>query len=163
MEIRDAVATDAEAIVAIYNHYVLNTEISFEEAAVTGQEMARRIAEVQDGELPWLVLEDNGVLAGYAYATKWRVRHAYRFSVECSVYLAPACARKGYGTAIYTALFERLRSAGRQIAIGGIALPNASSIALHEKMGFEKVAHFQQVGFKFNRWIDVGYWQMNLA
>ncbi|MFC0167330.1 arsinothricin resistance N-acetyltransferase ArsN1 family B [Pseudoduganella danionis] len=163
MIIRDAVADDAPAIVAIYNHYVLTTSISFEEQAVTAAEMQQRIADVQRGGLPWLVVEVDGVLAGYAYATKWRVRHAYRFSVESSVYLAPDTAGKGLGTALYQQLLARLTAGGYHLVIGGIAQPNPASVALHEKMGFEKVAQFREVGFKFGRWIDVGYWEKTLA
>ena len=163
MQIRDAVADDARAIAAIYNPFIADTTISFEEAPVTDAVMAQRIADVQAGGLPWLVAERDGAVLGYAYATKWRVRHAYRFSVESSVYLAPGSARQGLGSALYAALLERLTACGCHLVIGGIALPNAASVALHEKMGYEKVAHFREVGFKFGRWLDVGYWQKTLA
>lgn len=163
MNIRDASGDDAESVAAIYNHFVLNTSISFEETAVPHAEMAQRIAEVQAAGLPWLIAEQDGGVAGYAYATKWRVRNAYRFSVESTVYLAPAHGGKGVGTMLYRALLDRLRDAGYHLVIGGIALPNPASIALHEKLGFEKVARFNEVGFKFNRWTDVGYWQLRLA
>jgi phosphinothricin acetyltransferase len=162
LQIRDASRDDAASIASIYNHFVLNTSISFEEAEVAASDMAGRIAEVQAAGLPWLVAEVDGAVAGYAYATKWRVRHAYRFSVESSVYLAPASAGKGIGTMLYRALLDRLRDGGYHLAIGGIALPNPASVALHEKMGFEKVAQFKEVGFKFERWTDVGYWQLKL-
>lgn len=163
MKIRDASVEDAESIASIYNHFVLTTSISFEEAEVPVIEMAGRIADLQASGLPWLIAELDGVGAGYAYATKWRVRHAYRFSVETSIYLAPDQAGKGLGTALYAALLTRLRDGGFHLAIGGIALPNPASVALHEKLGFEKVAQFREVGFKFDRWTDVGYWQMVLA
>jgi phosphinothricin acetyltransferase len=162
LNIRNAIGDDAAFIASIYNHFVLTTSISFEEAAVPAPEMAQRIADVQAAGLPWLVAEVDGVIAGYAYATKWRVRHAYRFSVETSVYLAPESAGKGIGTTLYRVLLDQLLSGGSHLAIGGIALPNAASIALHEKLGFEKVAHFKEVGFKFGRWTDVGYWQLSL-
>ena len=162
VNIRDATVEDAETIAAIYQHYVLTTSISFEEAEVPAIEMAGRIADVQAAGLPWLVAEIDGAVAGYAYATKWRVRHAYRFSVETTVYLAPASAGRGRGTSLYRALIDRLRDGGFHLAIGGIALPNPASIALHEKLGFEKVAEFREVGFKFDRWTDVGYWQLKL-
>jgi L-amino acid N-acyltransferase YncA len=163
LNIRDATGDDAGPITSIYNHFVLTTSISFEEAAVPVHEMAQRIADVQAAGLPWVIAEVDGVIAGYAYATKWRVRHAYRFSVESSVYLAPESAGKGIGTALYRALLDLLRDGGYHLVIGGITLPNDASIALHEKMGFEKVAHYSEVGFKFQRWIDVGYWQINLG
>lgn len=162
MNIRSATGEDADSITSIYNHFVLTTSVSFEEAPVPAQEMARRIADVQAAGLPWLVAESDGVVAGYAYATKWRVRHGYRFSVETSVYLAPDSVGKGLGSALYRVLLDQLRAGGYHLAIGGIALPNDASVALHEKMGFEKVAHFKEVGFKFGRWTDVGYWQLRL-
>lgn len=162
MELREATAGDAAAIAAIYNHYVESTVISFEEAPVTADTMAARIAEVQQGELPWLVALVDGKVAGYAYATRWRVRAAYRFSVESSVYVDKDSARLGLDTRLYTALIERLRLAGRHLVIGGIALPNDASVALHEKMGYKKVAHFSEVGLKFGRWVDVGYWELRI-
>ena len=162
MELRNASPDDADAIVAIYNHYVDNTVISFEEQTVSAAAMRQRIGDVLDAGLPWLVAEVDGKVAGYAYATKWRVRPAYRFSVESSVYLAVDQARKGLGAALYARLIASLREAGVHLVIGGIALPNVASVALHEKMGYKKVAHFEEVGRKFDRWIDVGYWQLTL-
>ncbi|SHG64277.1 arsinothricin resistance N-acetyltransferase ArsN1 family B [Massilia sp. CF038] len=163
MELRNATAADAPAIAAIYNHYILNTTISFEEEPVTAPVIAARIAEVQAAGLPWLVALMNGELVAYAYATKWRVRAAYRFSVESSVYVAQNRARTGLGKALYRVLIERLRTAGVHLVIGGIALPNEPSVALHEAMGYVKAAHFTEVGRKFDRWIDVGYWQLKLG
>ncbi len=163
MNMRDARVDDAEVIASIYNHYVLTTSISFEEAEVSAIDMAGRIADVQAAGLPWLVAEIDGVVAGYAYATKWRVRHAYRFSVETSVYIDHRRAGQGVGSALYRVVLDRLRIGGYHLAIGGIALPNAASVALHEKMGFVKVAHFSEVGFKFGKWTDVGYWELVLG
>lgn len=162
MELRDATADDAAAIAALYNYYVINTTISFEEAPVTEADMRARMSGVADAGLPWLVATEGERLLGYAYSTKWRVRHAYRFSVESSVYVAQDLARAGVGSALYAALIERLRQAQVHLVIGGIAQPNAASVALHEKMGYEKAALFSEVGYKFGRWIDVGYWQLKL-
>nr|WP_229459039.1 arsinothricin resistance N-acetyltransferase ArsN1 family B [Massilia glaciei] len=163
LSIRNATGGDAAAIAAIYNHYVLQTPISFEEQAVADDDMAQRVAGVQEKGLPWIVWETNGVIVGYAYATPWRVRHAYRFSVETSVYLMHGKAGQGMGAHLYRTLLARLAEGGYRLAIGGIALPNEASIALHEKMGYQKAAHFKGVGFKFDRWIDVGYWQIALG
>ncbi|GGY00721.1 GNAT family N-acetyltransferase [Massilia dura] len=161
--IRDARPADAEAIAAIYNPYIAATTISFEEEPVPADAMRGRIAAVEEDGLPWLVLEtDDGAIAGYAYATRWRVRHVYRYSVETTVYIAQGETGSGHGTALYTALLERLREAGCHLAIGGIAQPNAASVTLHERMGYRKVAHFGEVGFKFGTWIDVGYWELKL-
>jgi L-amino acid N-acyltransferase YncA len=160
--IRDAEPRDAAAIATIYGHYVLTTTISFEEVPPTADEMAQRIRAVQDGKLPWLVVELDGIVAGYAYAIKWKERSAYRFSVETSVYLDAAAHGRGLATALYKRLLDVLRGAGFHSAIGGIAQPNAASVRLHEKFGFEPVAMFREVGRKFDRWVDVGYWQRKL-
>jgi phosphinothricin acetyltransferase len=160
--IRPANAADAERICAIYNHYIAATTISFEEQPVTAADMAQRIADVGAAELPWLVMLDGDRLIGYAYATKWRVRAAYRFAVETSVYFDPQHAGKGAGTVLYEALLAGLRQRKLHLAIGGIAQPNEASVRLHERLGFQKVAHFSEVGLKFGRWVDVGYWQLKL-
>jgi phosphinothricin acetyltransferase len=159
IRVRPATAADAEAIARIYGHYVANTTISFEEVAVPAAEMAQRIDEVLSASLPWLVAEQGGRLVGYAYAGKWKGRCAYRHSVETSVYVDPAFTGRGIGRQLYRALLQLLRERSIHAVIGGIALPNAASVALHESMGFSKVAHFREVGYKFGQWIDVGYWQ----
>jgi len=161
--IRSVNGGDAAALARIYNHYVLNTTVSFEEQPVSADDLRERIAEVTDAGLPWLVIEPDGQPAGYAYASKWKGRCAYRYSVEVSVYLDPGAARQGLGSRLYDALFAALRERGVHVAIGGIAQPNPASVALHEKFGMQKVAHFKEVGFKFGQWLDVGYWQIVLS
>jgi L-amino acid N-acyltransferase YncA len=160
--IRQAIATDAAAISRIYNHYILDSVITFEEQPVSPAEMAERIAEVTLASLPWLIAEQDDSILGYARASKWKGRSAYRFSVETTIYLAPDCLGRGIGTSLYQLLLKQLKDLGLHVAIGGIALPNAASVALHEKLGFRKVAQFAEVGFKFSKWIDVGYWQLTL-
>lgn len=160
--IRAATSADAEAICAIYNHYIAQTTISFEEEPVTPAEMAQRITDVTAANLPWLVLIDGDMLIGYAYATKWRVRQAYRFSVETSIYLDRHQTGKGTGRMLYEALLAELRQRELHLAIAGIAQPNEASVRLHERLGFKKAAHFSEVGRKFGNWIDVGYWQLPL-
>ncbi len=157
--IRAAASSDARAVAAIYNHYVAETVITFEERPVHADEMARRIGDVQSASLPWLVAEENGQIVGYAHAAPWKTRSAYRFSVEITVYVAPDKVGHGIGSMLYRHLFTILQTLDVHAVIGGIALPNEASVALHEKLGLEKVAHFQQVGFKFNKWVDVGYWE----
>ncbi len=159
--IRPATMADAAAICEIYNHYVLTTTISFELEAVSTEEMAQRIVEVS-ALFPWLVYEEDGRILGYAYATKWKARKAYQQSVESSVYMAKDSGGKGVGTQLYRALFAELKARDIHAVMGGIAQPNPGSVALHEKMGFVKVAHFAQVGRKFDQWIDVAYWQLIL-
>jgi L-amino acid N-acyltransferase YncA len=160
--IRAATRADAESIAGIYNHYVTDTIVTFEEEVITSSEMARRMEEVWSASHPWLVAEVGGRVLGYAYATQWNRRSAYRFSAEITVYLDPAQVGRGIGSSLYHQLFAILRDRGTRTVIGGISLPNDASVALHEKLGLEKVAHFKAVGFKFGRWIDVGYWQRAL-
>ncbi len=157
-----ATNADATAIAALYNHYVVNTSVTFEEEAVAIEEMAQRIADTQAAELPWLVYEENQRILGYAYASKWKSRCAYRYAVESTVYLDKAATGRGLGTTLYTALLAELRKQNLHCVIGGIALPNTASVALHEKFGFQKVAQFKEVGWKFDQWIDVGYWELIL-
>jgi L-amino acid N-acyltransferase YncA len=161
--LRDAVPADAAAIAAIYNHYVLHTTVTFEDDPIAAADIVQRMDSVRAASLPWVVAERDGVLLGYAYATKWKDRIGYRFSVESSVYLASDVSGQGIGSALYGALMPLLLARGVHAVIGGIALPNDASIALHEKFGMTQVAHFRETGFKFDRWIDVGYWQRVLT
>lgn len=160
MSIRDVRDSDAEALVVIYNHYIEHSAATFEEQRVDTEAFRRRIADVLALGYPWLVAEEAGELTGYAYASRWRERSAYRFSVETTVYLAPDRVGGGRGTALYRVLFERLRAQGVHTAIGGITLPNPASVALHEKLGMRQVARFPEVGYKQGQWLDVGYWQI---
>ena len=162
ISIRPVRESDAGAIAGIYNPYVLGSCITFETEAVGAPEMEQRIAETLESSLPWLVAEASGKVVGYAYATKWKGRCAYRYSVESTVYLDPAHTGRGFGLLLYAALIEAIRTSSMHAVIGGIALPNAASVALHEHLGFKKVAHFEQVGYKQDRWVDVGYWQLLL-
>ena len=158
--IRNALDKDIISIAEIYNHYISDTSITFETETISPEDILDRISKVQADNLPWLIAEDDmGKVIGYAYASKWRERFAYRFSVEVTVYLSPNSSGHGVGTKLYEALFSELRLRSIHSVIGGITLPNKASVALHEKFGLEKVAHFKEVGFKFNQWRDVGYWQ----
>lgn len=159
--IRRVAPGDAAPIAAIYNHHVANTIVTFEEVPVDETAMRGRIAEI-DGSHAWFVAEVGGRVAGYAYASAWRARTAYRRSVETTVYLGSEFLGRGLGSALYDALLRELVRRDFHCAMGGIALPNAASVALHERMGFAKVAHFREVGWKLGRWIDVGYWQRML-
>lgn len=162
LAVRTALSGDAEHVAAIYNHYVTTSVITFEEVDVAASEMARRILEIQSASLPWLVAELDNRIVGFAYAGKWKSRAAYKFSTEVTVYVRPGLAGSGIGSKLYGELLPSLKSSGMHTAIGGVALPNDASIRLHEKFGFKKIAHFEEVGFKFNRWIDVAYWQRPL-
>ncbi|MFT6733364.1 MAG: L-amino acid N-acyltransferase YncA [Polaribacter sp.] len=154
--------SDADSIVEIYNYYIENTIITFEEVLISSDEMKSRISEISDSGLPWLVYMEDNVVLGYAYASKWKGRCAYKFSVEITIYISPLVKSKGIGSKLYEKLLIDLKESDIHVVIGGISLPNPASIALHEKFGMEKIAHFKQVGFKFDEWIDVGYWQLIL-
>jgi L-amino acid N-acyltransferase YncA len=159
VSVRAATVLDAESVARIYNHYIRETVVTFEEEPLSASEIARRIEEVQRASLYWLVAERDGNVIGYAYAGKWNRRSAYRFAAEVTVYIDPDHVGRGLGSRLYRQLFTLLERQGIHAVIGGIALPNEASVALHEKFGLQKVAHLKEVGFKFNRWIDVGYWQ----
>jgi len=152
---------DAPAIADIYNRYILNTPITFEEVALSPEQMQLRIEETTKS-YPWIVCEEDGRLLGYCYCHKWRERTAYRFSAEATIYLHPSSARKGRGSLLLDALLAELRGRNFHTVIAGVLLPNPPSSALLQKFGFQQVAHFKQVGFKFGRWLDVGYWQLLL-
>jgi L-amino acid N-acyltransferase YncA len=159
--IRPVCLADADGIARIYNHYVLDTTVTFEETPVSPETMAARIAETI-ASLPWLVCEADGRVIGYAYASPWKSRCAYRYAAEASVYLDGSAIGRGLGTELLTALIAELRGRGTHTIIGGVALPNPASVALQEKLGFQKVAHFKEVGWKLGKWIDVGYWELVL-
>ena len=156
--IRSVTSGDAAAIAAIYHPYIRATPGSFEEEDVTAEVMAGRIAAAT-AHYPWLVLELGDRVIGYAYARKYHERAAYRHTVETAIYLHAGLHRQGYGRLLYGALLAQLPALGVRSAIGGISWPNPGSIGLHEAMGFVKVGHFPQIGFKFGDWIDVVYLQ----
>jgi len=159
--IRRAVPGDAGQISRLYNYYIENTTITFEEDPVSPEEMERRILSITE-KLPWFVFCDGEDITGYAYASSWRVRPAYRYSVETTVYVKKGYTGNGTGRELYSALLDELKKLGYHLAIAGIALPNEPSRLIHEKTGFVKAAHFREVGFKFGKWLDVGYWEKHL-
>ncbi len=160
--IRIAKPDDSASVADIYNHYVTSEIATFEEEPVAPEAMAARIADVTGRSLPWLVAEVDGSVLGYAYAGPWKTRSAYRFTVESTVYLHQSAMRRGVGAELYGALIAELRAHNVHAVIGGIALPNDASVRLHEKLGFRKIGQFEQVGYKFGQWIDVGYWELLL-
>ncbi|MBN2256739.1 MAG: N-acetyltransferase [Anaerolineaceae bacterium] len=157
--VRDA---DSSAICKIYNHYIQETCISFEEVPVSVEEMDRRIAIITP-TFPFLVYDVDGEIFGYAYGNKWKDRSAYRFTAEVTVYVDKDNHGKGIGNKLLQALIDDSRSRNIHVLIAVIALPNDKSIRIHEKHGFKKVAHFAEVGYKQNRWIDVGCWELRLS
>jgi phosphinothricin acetyltransferase len=162
MTVRTAGFSDAEAIAAIYAPYVLETAISFEEVPPSAAEMAGRIADTLAMH-PFLVFEEAGAILGYAYAGSHNARAAYRWSASVSVYVAAAAHRRGIGRTLYSSLFAMLRRQGFHALFAGITLPNDKSIGVHEAMGFAHLGTYREVGFKFGRWHDVGYWRLGLG
>lgn len=161
MEIRPVNSADAAAIAEIYNWYVENSIISFEEEPLEESEISGRIQSVDDSN-PWLVLEEGESVLAYAYASPWNSRTGYRFAKESSVYVHKDHHGKGYGLALMHSLIDEIRKKPIHVLIAGIALPNSASISLHEKLGFRKIGQFDEVGMKFEKFIDVGYWQLIL-
>ena len=152
---------DAARITEIYNHYILNTLITFEECSLRTEEILARIKNITT-EYPWLVYEDNGRIVGYAYAARWKERSAYRHTVEAAIYVDVQDTGKHIGSQLTAALLDELRGMKIHSVLAGIALPNGASVALCEKFGFAKVGQLKEVGFKLNQWVDVGYWELIL-
>jgi L-amino acid N-acyltransferase YncA len=156
------VQRDAAACAAIYAPYVTDSAISFELEPPDAAEMAARM-ESGSRTHPWLVFERDGEVAGYAYAGVHRTRAAYRWTAEVTAYVSQVHHRGGIGRALYEELLERLRAQNFRLAVGGITLPNDGSVGLHEAVGFEPVGVYRNIGWKFGRWHDVGWWQLDLG
>jgi phosphinothricin acetyltransferase len=161
IEIRFAEPDDAAGIVAIYGPYCDGSVVSFELTAPTIEQMRERIERIVK-QFPWLVCEIDGEVAGYVYACPHRERAAYRWAVDVAVYIAPQHQRRRVGQALYTVLFQILREQGYFKAYAGVTLPNSGSVGLHEAVGFRPVAIYRGVGHKFGKWLDVGWWELDL-
>jgi phosphinothricin acetyltransferase len=159
--IRPVTIDDAKAISAIYNYYVKNTAITFEEIPVSIGEMEGRIRAVLS-KYPWIVWEEEGEILGYAYVNRWKERVSYRYSAEDSIYIKNGAEGRGIGKKLLAPLLEGARTAGVHTVVAGITLPNERSVALHEGFGFTKIAEFSEIGYKMDRWLNVGYWQLIL-
>ncbi|MCB1761208.1 MAG: N-acetyltransferase [Gammaproteobacteria bacterium] len=153
---------DSAAITEIYNHYIRNAVVTFEELEVTSEQIRERINTVLSASLPWLVAESSDRVVGYAYAGLFHSRSAYRFTVEATVYVAKNSSGRGSGSKLYQALLRQLKEQNCHSVIAIIALPNEASVRLHEKFHFRKRGQLAEVGYKFDRWHDVGYWQLIL-
>ena len=160
--VRDAMPDrDAAACLEIYAPFVRETAVSFEETVPTLEEFEGRIRSTTATH-PWLVMEVEGKVVGYAYASKHRPRAAYRWTAEVTVYIDGQRHRSGIGRRLYVELLGRLRRQGFRLAVAGITLPNAASVGLHEAMGFEPVGVYERIGWKAGAWHDVGWWQLDL-
>ena len=160
--IRDARESDAEAIAAIYAHHVLNGTASYDIEPPTAGRTAGKIRRIAEAGWPFLVADLDGEVAGYAYATQFRDREAYRFTAEDSIYVHPDHMRRGIGRALLEALIERSAQFGFRSIIAVVGGAEPASIALHEGCGFEVVGRLKGAGFKFGRWLDNVYMQREL-
>jgi L-amino acid N-acyltransferase YncA len=158
--VRPATPDDASAIREIYAPAVRSTPVSFEERVPDPADLVRRMTA--EPRLPWLVAEVGGEVAGYAYATQYRTRPAYRWSAECSVYLAAAHRGQGIGRLLYERLVPEVRELGYVTLLAGITLPNPASVGLHQALGFQPAGVLPAVGFKLGAWHDVSWWALAL-
>jgi L-amino acid N-acyltransferase YncA len=163
-EIRDAVAADIPHMREIYNHYVANTVVTFDETPLTLAEMRRKFKTVSELQYPWLVaVSPGGTVLGYAYVMPWKAKAAYRFTVENSIYLGPASTGRGLGAALMQILLDRSKAAGVREIVAVIADQGAdASIRLHERFGFKDIGHMGRVGFKFDHWVGTVLMQKSL-
>ena len=159
MNIRPVNLADAAQIAEIYNYYILNTHHTFETEALSAEEMGKRIGDTSE-DYPYLVAEYYGAIQGYVYAAQFKLRRAYKHSAEVSIYVRNQSKQIGIGSELYRRLLEELAESDVHAIIAGISLPNEASVRFHEKLGYEKVAHFREVGYKLGRWVDVGFWEM---
>jgi L-amino acid N-acyltransferase YncA len=159
--IRLAEERDAGAVATIYAPYCDSSPVSFELSGPSPEAMAQRIRQITS-LWPWLVLEDAGDVAGYAYAGRHRERAAYGWAVDTAVYVAKAHHRRGVGRALYTTLFKLLRAQGYFKACAGITLPNPASVGLHESVGFKLVGVYRGIGFKMGAWHDVAWYEAEI-
>ncbi|GAB1855696.1 GNAT family N-acetyltransferase [Flavobacteriaceae bacterium MHTCC 0001] len=150
---------DTKQLLDIYNYYVIHTVVTFDNVALSFETFKAKVERI-NSEYPFLVYEEHDEILGYAYGSMFRPKPAYKYSVETTVYVKNGCQGKHIGSKLYDALLSILKSQNYHIVLGGITLPNAASVALHEKFGFKKVGHFADVGKKFDVWQDVGFWQL---
>jgi phosphinothricin acetyltransferase len=154
--------SDIEQMTEIYNYYIENTPQTFETEPIDAEQMRKRVSETAEN-YPFLVAEEENQILGYAYASRFKLDQEYAYSASVAIYVRAGETSKGIGTQLYMALFEKLSSTDFHTIVAAISLPNEAGVRFHEKLGFKKVAHFYQIGYKLGRWVDVGYWQkMNI-
>lgn len=160
--IRNVLLSDAKRITEIYNHYIENTIITFEEELLDTNETENRIKSILEKGFPYLVYEEKQELKAFAYLNNWRSRSAYNITLETSIYLDKNEKGKGIGTKLYSELIEAAKKTHLHSLIGVISLPNEQSRKLHENLGFQLVGNFRESGIKFGKLIDVEFWQLIL-
>jgi L-amino acid N-acyltransferase YncA len=161
VQIREVTAADLSQIQNIYNHYIQHTLITFDLETYSMEQMTDKITALQK-DYPVLVAHQANHIVGYAYASAWKTKAAYKHSAETTIYMHPDFKEQGIGTRLYNALLTSLPLFDIVNAIACITIPNEQSIKLHEKLGFNKVGRFDQVGYKHEQWIDVEYWQKSV-
>src|SRR5215471_4989921 len=159
MPVRAAVPADLPGILAIYNDVIARSTAVYALAPVTLGERTAWFEARQAQGYPVLVAAEGGDVLGFSSFGDWRAWPGYRFTVEHSVYVATACHGRGIGRALVEALFPLAAKLDKHVILGGIDAANAASIAFHRRLGFKPVAHFEEVGHKFGRWLDLVFMQ----
>ena len=159
--IRKVQIEDAKQLLDIYNYYVENSIITFDIEPLSLEGFTEKIMGINE-VYPFLIYEEDEEILGYAYGSRWRPKPAYKYTVESTVYVKHGVHGKQIGTKLYIELLSLLKQQKFHLVLGALTLPNEASIKLHEKIGFKQVAHFSEVGLKFNTWHDVGFWQLKL-
>jgi len=152
---------DAKELVEIYNFYVINTVVNFDEKPVSLPSFIEKIKLITSN-YPFIIFEENNEILGYAYGSRFRPRPAYNATVESTVYVKNGAHGKQIGSKLYAELLELLKQQNFKSVLGVLTIPNPASVKLHEKFGFKQVAHLKDVGFKFEEWLDVGIFQLTL-
>lgn len=161
MKIRPFRESDVQSIAELINRFIRETTVHFGYEEISPEDVIETRRSAGD-RFPWLVAEQGDEFLGYASSSVWRERAAYRFTAETSIYLVESARGRGIGATLYTALLDELRNRGFHSAVGGATMPNDASVRLHERVGFEYVGTFKEVGRKFDKWLDVGFWQIRL-
>ncbi|MFI1772191.1 GNAT family N-acetyltransferase [Thalassobellus citreus] len=157
--IRKVHIDDAQELLNIYNYYVLNTVVTFDLEVSKLNSFTKKIIDIKT-DFPFIVYEEAGEILGYAYGSKFRPRPAYNYTVETTVYVKHGAHGKQIGTKLYKELLKQLKQSHFHTALGVLTVPNEPSIKLHEKFGFNQVAHLKEAGLKFGKWHDIGFWQL---
>jgi phosphinothricin acetyltransferase len=160
--LRDVKISDANRITEIYNYYIENTAITFDEKKITEKDTAQKIVRILKKNYPYIVCEEDGLIIGYAYLNSWRPHPAYNITLESSIYLDASFTKRGLGSILYRELIARACRMNIHSLIGVLSVPNEASRKLHEKFGFRLVGTFKETGYKFNQLIDVEFWQLFL-
>ncbi|WP_299550118.1 GNAT family N-acetyltransferase [Seonamhaeicola sp.] len=160
--IREFQPKDTQQLLDIYNYYVLNSVVTFDDKVLSFETFHEKVTRI-NSEYPFIVFEENNTILGYAYGSRFRPKPAYKHTVESTIYLKHTAQGRGIGTALYAKLIALLKEEKFHIVLGILTLPNKASEKLHVKLGFKKVAHLEEVGLKFGAWQDVGVFQLKLS